>query len=96
MRPTLEPGDRLVLLRTTTARPGQLVVVSDPRDPGRTVIKRVATVTGAGVTVLGDNPAASTDSRTFGRVGPDAIKGRAICRYFPAGRRALLTRVPPP
>jgi nickel-type superoxide dismutase maturation protease len=92
MRPTLEPGDRLLLLRTGRARPGQLVAIADPRQSGRTVIKRVASVTAAGVTVLGDNPSASTDSRTFGRIAPDAIRGRALYRYFPPERRARLTQ----
>jgi type IV secretory pathway protease TraF len=47
----------------------------------------VAARGGEGVTVLGDNAAASTDSRTLGPVPPSAIRGRAFYRYFPAGRR---------
>ncbi len=90
MQPTLQPGDRLIVLRTPRARPGQLVAVPDPRQPSRTVIKRVASISDDTMTVLGDNPSASTDSRTFGPVGRSAIRGRAVFRYFPADRRAVL------
>ena len=90
MQPALQPGDRLLLLRIPTARPGQLVAVPDPRQPARTVIKRVAAVAGDTVTVLGDNPSASTDSRAFGPVDRATIRGRAVFRYFPPDRRAVL------
>lgn len=87
MRPTLEPGDRLLLFRARRAQPGDLVAVVDPRVNRRTVIKRVVHVSPAGLTVLGDNPAASTDSRIFGTVGNEALRGRVLYRYFPASRR---------
>ena len=87
MRPTLEPGDRLLLARTRRARPGDLVAVRDPRFDRRTVVKRVAAVSASGLTVLGDNPAASTDSRIFGTVRSDALQGRVLYRYFPPRRR---------
>src|SRR5205823_12371876 len=63
MRPTLEPGDRLVVWAPGPVRAGDLVAVRDPRNPARTVVKRVAAVGGEGVAVVGDNPDASTDSR---------------------------------
>ena len=87
MRPTLEPGDRLLLARTRRVRPGDLVAVVDPRSDRRTVVKRVAAVSASGLTVLGDNAGASTDSRVFGTVPTDALKGRVLYRYFPAPRR---------
>jgi nickel-type superoxide dismutase maturation protease len=87
MRPTLEPGDRLFLARTRRVRAGDLVAVRDPRHPGRTVVKRVAAVSPAGLTVLGDNPPASTDSRSFGTVAAHALRGRVVYRYHPAPRR---------
>ncbi len=87
MRPTLEPGDRLVLSRLRRARVGDLVAVSDPRQPGRMVVKRLVEVTPLGFTVLGDNPAASTDSRAFGPVSPGALRGRVVYRYHPHHRR---------
>jgi nickel-type superoxide dismutase maturation protease len=92
MRPALEPGDRLLVIRTARVRPGDVVAVVDPRQPDRLVIKRVATASPSGLTVLGDNPVASTDSRAFGPVDRKALRGRAVYRYFPAERRARLGR----
>jgi len=87
MRPTLVPGDRLVVVRGRRARPGDLVTLPDPRSPQRVVVKRVLRVDGDGVAVGGDNPDASTDSRTFGPVPARSIRGRVVYRYFPEERR---------
>ena len=84
MRPTLLAGDRLLVLRRRGARPGQLVVVTDPRTPDRLLVKRVATAAAGKVTVVGDNPAGSTDSRVFGVV--DRVLGRPVYRYRPRWR----------
>ena len=90
MRPALEPGDRLLVVPLRRPRPGQVVALADPRDPRRTLVKRVVAVSGAGLDVRGDDPAASTDSRTFGPVPPGALLGRAAYRYFPASRAGRL------
>jgi nickel-type superoxide dismutase maturation protease len=90
MAPTLEPGDRLLVLRRAPARVGDVVAVADPRLPSRTLVKRVAGRGPSGLTVLGDNPAASTDSRALGPLDPEAVRGRAVYRYFPDSRRGLL------
>src|SRR5436305_1226061 len=66
MRPALEPGDRLLVVGFLRPRPGDVVAVVDPRDAGRVLVKRVAAVDASGgglITVLGDFPEASTDSR---------------------------------
>src|SRR5205807_5623378 len=41
MRPALEPGDRLLVLRLLRPRPGDVVAVVDPRDGERVMVKRV-------------------------------------------------------
>lgn len=82
MMPTLRPGDRLLVIRAS-ARVGDVVVVLDPRDPGRELIKRVRTLAVSGVTLRGDNAAASTDARVFGTVQPDAVQWRVVGRYWP-------------
>ncbi len=89
MRPTLEPGDRLVCVPPWRLRAGDVVALRDPRD-GRLLVKRVVAIDASGVTVAGDNPGASTDSRTFGVVGRDRVIGRAVWRYRPEARRGRL------
>jgi nickel-type superoxide dismutase maturation protease len=83
MRPTLQPGDRVAVLPLPPA-PGRLVVVRDPREPARILVKRCAAVHADGaVEVRGDDPAASTDSRQFGAVPPALVEGRPAYRYHP-------------
>ena len=91
MLPSLEPGDRLLLVRSRRVRVGDVVAFGDPRVPARTMVKRVVARGPEGLTVVGDNADASTDSRSWGAVEPSAIRGRAVYRYFPDGRRG---RVP--
>jgi nickel-type superoxide dismutase maturation protease len=90
MGPALLPGDRLLVLRGGRARPGDVVALADPREPARVIVKRVAAVGPEGITVLGDDASASTDSRTFGPVRPAAIRGRAVYRYAPEHRRGRI------
>lgn len=104
MRPTLEPGDRLLVdPRAYTLHPpvrGDLVVLRDPERPGRLLVKRVVGIPGdtasvggtirpGEVAVEGDNPS-SRDSRDFGPVPLAEIRGRAWWRYYPAERRRRL------
>lgn len=93
MLPALGPGDRVIAVRPVRPRPGDLVVVRDPRHPDRLLVKRVAAVGRDGITVLGDNPGASTDSRAFGPV--PRVWGRAVYRYAPAQRAGRLPRPHP-
>jgi nickel-type superoxide dismutase maturation protease len=84
MAPTLLPGDWLLVAYGVPPRPGDLVVV---RLPGRPLgVKRAVRRQDGGWWVVGDNPAASTDSRTFGPVDPAAVLGRVLLRYWPLRR----------
>lgn len=87
MRPTLEPGDRLLVARAGRIRRGDLVAVADPRYPGRLLVKRAADVNGGWVELRGDNPGASTDSREFGAVPVTEVRGKVVRRYAPSNRR---------
>ncbi len=93
MRPTLEPGDRVLVDRGAYGerrpRAGEIVVLVDPEDASRWLVKRVAGVdpaTGA-VEVRGDASDRARDSRRFGPVSLDAIVGRAVRVYLPPARR---------
>lgn len=90
MWPTLEAGDRLLVARGLPVRAGHVVVLADPRDTSRALVKRVAAVGPEGVAVEGDNPEASTDGRHFGPVPRRALRGRAYYRYEPPHRRGFL------
>ncbi len=96
MAPTLLPGDRIIVESRTYAsrapRPGEVVLASDPREPERELIKRVASVDAelGQVALLGDAPGESTDSRAFGSVPLASIRWRAAVRYWPPGRAGTL------
>ncbi len=97
MLPTLQPGDRLLAIVPIGVRPGDLVVVPDPRAPERLLVKRLASITNMTWELRGDNQEFSTDSRAFGTVPKRSILGRVIYRYAPASRAGRLLRpVPSP
>ena len=87
MAPALQPGDRLLVESLTYAtrppRNGEVVVATDPRQPGRELVKRVTGVDAGGVHLRGDHPAASTDSRSFGPIPAQAVRWRVLMRYWP-------------
>jgi nickel-type superoxide dismutase maturation protease len=69
MAPTYLPGERLTALRRwRRVRQGDVVVVRDPRNPTRWLLKRCVARVGSQLDLRGDNAIASTDSRDFGLV----------------------------
>ena len=92
MSPTLKSGDWLLVdpdaFRDTPPAVGDLVLVPDPREPARLLVKRTAEVHDGGreLFVTGDSPAKSTDSRAFGSVEVRAVQGRPWFRYWPLSR----------
>jgi signal peptidase I len=89
MEPAYRHGDRLMVNRLAyiraTPRPGDVVILHDPDDPARLLLKRVTdSMPGAAVGyvhVLGDNAHESRDSRQFGAVPVRLIVGRAWRKY---------------
>jgi nickel-type superoxide dismutase maturation protease len=90
MLPVLQPGDRVVVWKTASVRPGDIVAASDPRQPGRALLKRAAEIGPGGAVLLGDNPGQSTDSRQFGPVPVASLQGKAVYRYAPPARAGRL------
>ena len=69
MVPTYVPGERLTALRRwRRVRPGDVVVVRDPHNVDRWLLKRCVGLVGTQLDLRGDNAVASTDSRAFGLV----------------------------
>ncbi len=94
MAPALLPGDRLLVESISYARrpprPGEVVLARDPRHASRELVKRVAASDGEHLELLGDSPAASTDSREFGAIPIAEVHWRAVIRYWPPRRLAFL------
>ena len=92
MAPALLPGDRLLVegltYRRGAPRTGEIVLAPDPRHPERELAKRIDHVdlSSHSVELLGDAPAASTDSRAFGPVELRDLRWRAALRVWPPGR----------
>ena len=69
MVPTYVPGELVTVTRKwRRVRAGDVVVLRDPRDSSRWLLKRCVARRGEMIDVRGDNDAASTDSRDFGLV----------------------------
>jgi hypothetical protein len=89
MRPTLAPGDRLLVTYGRSPRVGDVVVARLP--DGAVAVKRAAerrtTRTGeVGWWLLSDNPDAGVDSRHRGAVADEAVLGVVRLRLWPRPR----------
>lgn len=98
MSPGLLAGDRLVVHRLPlrwrgrVLKPGDIVVATDPRQPSRVLVKRVAKAEGQEIWLAGDNPGRSTDSRDFGPVPLSGVVGKVVYRYAPPARAGRVGR----
>jgi nickel-type superoxide dismutase maturation protease len=90
MQPTLQPGDRILIVTWLSPRVGDLAVVRDPEWPSTYAVKRVVAQSKLGLDVRGDNVNVSRDSRHFGAVPHRLIVGRVVFRYLPAHGRGRL------
>jgi signal peptidase I len=100
MEPALTDGDRLLVLRLppwAMRPPPDAIVIGRPRAlDGAEIVKRVAKSDARhgrrGYALLGDNPVASTDSRSFGPVRAAEIAAIVLLRYWPDARRGRIPR----
>ena len=81
MQPTLNNNDVVLIERTENVVVGDVVLARHPYKQSVKMLKRVEKIDENGrFSLIGDNPNASTDSRTFGTVSIEYIHGKAVCR----------------
>ena len=81
MLPTLKDGDAVMIVPTRSIKRGDVVLADHPYKSSVKILKRVNEIDNDGrYTLIGDNPAESTDSRTFGNLSIEYIQGKAVCR----------------
>ena len=86
MVPTLRSGDAVLVRRTTSARPGDVVVARFRSRPGLLVVKRAVRAEAGGWWLVSDNEFTSDDSRAYGVAD---VVGRVVVRYWPAPRSVM-------
>ena len=83
MEPTFSDGDWL-FVRWACANPctiNSVVIVEREVQPGIYFIKRITKIENQKCWLRSDNPA-GTDSRTWGWIGTEEIRGKVLFRYF--------------
>ncbi len=81
MRPTFKDGDVVLVRQARGIAVGDIVLAEHPYKTSVTVLKRVAAIDDAGrVELRGDGRDESSDSRSFGTLPIEHIRGKAICR----------------
>ena len=88
MEPSLFEGDELLVnpyaYRWRRPSVGDVVLIQHPLRSDLRAVKRVAERREGGLWLLGDNPPASTDSRSYGLVPDTKLLGRVVRRISEA------------
>ena len=81
MLPTLRHGDRVLVDPRAEVAVGDIITANHPFKTSVRLIKRVASIdpSSGRLTLCGDNPATSSDSRSFGTVARSEIIGKVVC-----------------
>lgn len=82
MNPTLKDGEVVLVDREfEKIEVGDIVLAKNPFEKNGEVVKRVASINDLGhYFLLGDNPDDSEDSRHYGAVTGEYIKGKVVAR----------------
>ncbi|HKP69753.1 MAG TPA: nickel-type superoxide dismutase maturation protease [Pyrinomonadaceae bacterium] len=81
MNPTLKDGEVVLVDRNAEIEVGDIVVAKQPVEQNSEVVKRVQRINERGhYFLIGDNPDDSTDSRHYGAVTREYIKGKVVAR----------------
>jgi nickel-type superoxide dismutase maturation protease len=81
MLPVLREGEQVVVDKNAKIKVGDIVIARHPFKKSVVMIKRVREIDEKGnYFLLGDNPDESEDSRAFGAVSIEYIKGKVVSR----------------
>ncbi len=81
MSPTLKDGEAVLVDREAKIEIGDIVVAKHPIEQTSEIVKRVARINQHGhYFLVGDNLEDSNDSRHFGAVTKEYIKGKVVAR----------------
>ena len=81
MNPTLKDGEVVLVDRNAEINVGDIVVAKHPVEQNSEVVKRVERINESGnYFLIGDNLEDSNDSRHFGAVTREYIKGKVVAR----------------
>ena len=83
MAPAYKSGDLVLIRRTRKVKRNNVVIAHRPDREELLIIKRVITITNYGYWLQGDNSEFSDDSRLFGEVPRDLVKGIVLFKYWP-------------
>ena len=81
MNPTLQDGEAVLVDRAAKIEVGDIVVAKHPVEQTSEIVKRVERINERGhYFLVGDNLEDSNDSRHFGAVTKEYIKGKVVAR----------------